>query len=122
LDVKASKYSRFIHYGGRVYGCFTCMQGCNLVTGFIGEFGRMQDRVKVFCDSQSAIHLARNLGYHSKTKYIYVKYHFVRQVFDEGGVSLEKVHTKMNSANMFTKPVLLEKLRWCLSSLGLQKR
>jgi hypothetical protein len=24
--------------------------------GLLGEFGRMQDKVKVFCDSQSAIH------------------------------------------------------------------
>jgi hypothetical protein len=66
--------------------------------------------MKVFCDSQSAIHLARNPTYHSKTKHISVKYHFVRQVVDEGGVSLEKVHTKVNSANMFMKPILLEKL------------
>ena len=65
--------------------------------------------MKVFCDSQSAIHMARNPTYHSKTKHIYVKYHFVRHVVDEGGVSLEKVHTKMNSADMFTKPILLEK-------------
>jgi hypothetical protein len=77
--------------------------------------------VKVFCDSQSAIHLDRNLAYHNKTKHIYVKYHFVRHVVDEGGVALEKVHTKLNSADMFTKLVLLEKLRWCLDSLGLHK-
>jgi hypothetical protein len=90
--------------------------------GLLGEFGRMQDKVKVFYDSQSAIHLARNPTYHSKTKHISVKYHFVWQVVDEGGVYLEKVHTKVNSANMFTKPVLLENLQWCLTSLGLWKR
>ena len=82
----------------------------------------MQDKVKLLCDSQSAIHLAKNPSYHSKTKHIHIKYHFVRQVIDEGGVSLEKVHTKENYADMFTKPVLLEKLRCCLTSLGLQKR
>jgi hypothetical protein len=90
--------------------------------GFLGEFGRMQDKVKVLCDSQSVIHLARNPSYHSKTKHISIKYHFVRHVVDEGGVALEKVHTKVNYADMFMKPVLLEKLRWCLASLGLQKR
>jgi hypothetical protein len=45
--------------------------------GLLGEFRRMKDKVKVICDSQSAIHLARNPAYHSKTKHIYVKYHFV---------------------------------------------
>ena len=60
----------------------------------------------VFYESQSAIHLATNHVYHSKTKHIDVKYHFVRQAISEGGVDLKKVHTKENSANMFTKPVL----------------
>eukprot|EP00253_Pinus_taeda_P008636 PITA_08636 len=90
--------------------------------GLFGEFGRLQDNIKLFCDSQSAIHLAKNLAYHSKSKHIPIKYHFVRQVITERGVSLEKVHTKENCADMFTKPVLLEKLRWCLASLGLKKR
>jgi len=90
--------------------------------GLLGEFGRLQDNIKLLCDSQSAIHLAKNPAYHSKSKHIPIKYHFVRQVITERGVSLEKVHTKENCADMFTKPVLLEKLRWCLASLGLQKR
>eukprot|EP00253_Pinus_taeda_P005185 PITA_05185 len=90
--------------------------------GLFGEFGRLQDNIKLFCDSQSAIHLAKNLAYHSKSKHIPIKYHFVRQVITERGVFLENVHTKENCADMFTKPVLLEKLHWCLASLGLQKR
>jgi len=90
--------------------------------GLLGEFGRLQNNIKLLCDSQSAIHLAKNLTYHSKSKHIPIKYHFVRQVITERGVSLEKVHTKENCADMFTKPVFLEKLRWCLASLGLQKK
>jgi hypothetical protein len=90
--------------------------------GLLGEFGRMQDKVKLFCDSQSAIHLAKNTTYHSKTKHIPIKYHFVRHVIDEGRGALEKIHTQENCADMFTNPVLLEKLRWHLTSLGLQER
>jgi hypothetical protein len=43
-------------------------------------------------------------------KHISINYHFVRQVVDERRVALEKVHTKVNYADMFTKPILLEKL------------
>eukprot|EP00253_Pinus_taeda_P025700 PITA_25700 len=89
--------------------------------GLFGEFGRLQDNIELFCDSQSAIHLDKNTAYHSKSKHIPIKYHFVRQVVTERGVSLEKVHTKENCADIFTKLVLLEKLRWGLVSLGLQK-
>jgi hypothetical protein len=91
--------------------CFTCLQrGPVWLKGLFGEFGRMQDKVKLLCDSQSDIHLAKNPTHHSKTKHIPIKYHFVRQVIDERGVSLEKVHTKENCAYMFTKPIILEKL------------
>ena len=57
-----------------------------------------------------------------KEKHIYVKYDFVRHIIDEGGVLLEKVHTQKNCADMFMKPVTLEKLQWCIASIGLQKR
>eukprot|EP00253_Pinus_taeda_P013377 PITA_13377 len=90
--------------------------------GLLGEFRRLQDNIMLLCDSQSVIHLAKNPAYHSKSKHTQIKYHFVRQIITERGVSLEKVHTKENCAGMFTKPVILEKLRWCLASLALQKR
>ena len=76
----------------------------------------------VFCYIQSVIHLDTNIVYHSRIKHIDVKYHFVRQTISEGGVDLKKVHTQENCADMFTKPKLLEKLRWCVTSLGLKKK
>eukprot|EP00253_Pinus_taeda_P004184 PITA_04184 len=88
----------------------------------LDEIGRAQDKVNVFYDSQSVIHLATNPSYHNKTKHIYVRYHFLRDVIDDGKLALKKVHTCDNCADIFTKPITIEKLRWCLASLGLQKR
>ena len=34
----------------------------------------------MFCDSQSAIHLAKNQVYHARAKHIDVRYHFVREI------------------------------------------
>eukprot|EP00253_Pinus_taeda_P003776 PITA_03776 len=90
--------------------------------GLLDEIGRTQEKVNVLCDSQSAIHLAKNPAYHSITKHIDVRYHFLRHVIDGEKVALQKVHTRENCAHIFTKPVTIEKLRWCLASLGLQKR
>ena len=90
--------------------------------GFLGEFGMIKIKLNVFYDRQSAIHLAKNPSYHIKTKHIYVKYHFVRHIIDEGGVLLEKVHTQKHCGEMFTKLVTLEKLRWCITYLGLKKK
>ena len=38
----------------------------------LGEFGRMQNNVKVFCDNQSFIQLASNPAYHSKKKVLFI--------------------------------------------------
>jgi ATP-binding cassette subfamily B (MDR/TAP) protein 1 len=42
---------------------------------FIGELGIGQDEYRLYCDSQSAIHLAKNAAYHSKMKHIQRRYH-----------------------------------------------
>jgi len=45
--------------------------------GLLIELGIAQGTTIVFLDSQSAIHLTKNNAYHSKTKHISVKYHFI---------------------------------------------
>lgn len=41
-----------------------------------------------------------------------------RHVLEEGGVTLEKIHTNMNSTDMLTKVVSTKKFRLCVTSLG----
>jgi hypothetical protein len=71
--------------------------------------GLVQQAVRIECDSQSAIFLAKNPAYHSKTKHIDVQYHFVRVIIEEKKVSLMKVDTLKNVANSLTKSVSTEK-------------
>jgi len=42
--------------------------------------GLVQQAIRIGCDSESAIFLANNNDYHSNTKHIDVKYHFVRDM------------------------------------------
>ena len=56
-----------------------------------------QDLLKINFDSMSAIYLAKNQVYHARTKHIDVRFHFVREILDEGDIELLKVHTKRES-------------------------
>jgi hypothetical protein len=67
--------------------------------------GLVKEAVRIECDSQSAIFLAKNLAYHSKTKHIDVQYHFVRDMIEEKKVSLMKVDTLKNVVDSLTKSV-----------------
>ena len=70
--------------------------------GLILELGVPQDTTVVFSDSQSAIHLTKNDAYHSKTKHISVKYHYIRDTMTKGEIVVKKVHTTENPADMLS--------------------
>ena len=80
--------------------------------------GLVQQAVRLDCDIQSAIFLAKNPAYHSKTKHIDVQYHFVRDMVEEK-VLLEKVDTLKNVADSLTKSVSTEKFSWCREIMGI---
>ena len=86
---------------------------------FLGELGIKQDKYVLHCDSQSAIHLAKNPAFHSKTKHIDLRYHWIRQVLEEGKLQLEKIHTDENPADMFTKILPKTKQELCRRLVGL---
>jgi hypothetical protein len=87
---------------------------------FMEELGKKQENNKLYCDSQSAIHLAKKSAFHSKTKNIQLRYHFIRSALEDGQLKLEKIHTSQNPADMLTKGVTREKLSSCSVSVGLQ--
>lgn len=43
------------------------------------ELGHKQQKIIVYCDSHSALHIARNPAFHSRTKHIGVQYHFEKE-------------------------------------------
>jgi hypothetical protein len=47
------------------------------------ELGKKQENSRLYYDSQSAIHLAKNSAFHSKTNYIQLRYHFIRSVLED---------------------------------------
>lgn len=87
--------------------------------GLVIELGVPQATTVVFSNSQSAIHLTKNDAYHSKTKHISVKYHYIRDTVDAGEVTVKKVHTSENSTGMLTKPLPLAKFEHCLDLVGI---
>ncbi|KAE8683472.1 hypothetical protein F3Y22_tig00111208pilonHSYRG00305 [Hibiscus syriacus] len=85
------------------------------------ELGHNQEYVSLFCDTQSALHLVRNLTFHSRTKHIRVQYHFIREKVEEWMVDMQKIHTKDNIVDFMTKAINVDKFTWCRSSCGLSE-
>ena len=81
--------------------------------------GLVQGAIRIDCDIQSVIFLAKNLAYHSKTKHIDVQYHFVRDMIEDRKVLLVKVDTLQNITDALTKSVSSEKFSWCREAMGI---
>eukprot|EP00253_Pinus_taeda_P003374 PITA_03374 len=83
------------------------------------SMGLVQGAIKIDCDSQSAIFLAKNPAYHSKTKHIDVQYHFVRDMIEDKKVLLVKVDTLKNTVDALKKSMSSEKFSWCRETMGI---
>ena len=80
---------------------------------FLQELGLKQKEYMVFCDSQSTIDLSKNSMYHSRTKHIDVRYHWLRSVTEDKLMVLNKIHTDKNIADMLTKVIPSGKFDLC---------
>ena len=86
----------------------------------VQELGLKQEvNSVVFCDNQSAICLVKNQAYHERTKHIDIKYHFIREAFTERNITVKKVDTADNPADMLTKIVPVNKFKHCLDLIGM---
>jgi hypothetical protein len=71
----------------------------------------------MWCDNTSAIALASNPFFHSRTKHIEVDYHFVRERVVRGDLSLMFISTDDQLANLFTKPLSTQRFQRLTSKL-----
>ena len=75
----------------------------------LAELGFEQVMNVLNSDSQSVIHLAKNSAFHSKTKHIELRYHFIRSLIEDGVLKLVKITCSKNPTDMLTKSVTIEK-------------
>ncbi|KAJ4721172.1 Retrovirus-related Pol polyprotein from transposon TNT 1-94 [Melia azedarach] len=85
--------------------------------GLVSDLGLHHDQAIVYCDSLSAICLAKDQVHHERTKHIDVRYHFLRS---EKRTKVSKVGTVDNPADMFTKSVPHSKFQHYLDLLNVR--
>jgi hypothetical protein len=121
----ASKLQQVVSLSTTEAECIALTEGAKeliWLRRLFGDFDCPQQGSALYCDSKSAIDLAKNAVFHSRTKHIEVRYHFIRSKLDEGKLRVLKINTKENPADAFTKVVTREKFEFCRASLGVVKK
>jgi hypothetical protein len=89
---------------------------------FIKEIvGKDREPLTIWADNQGAIALAKDNKFHSRTKHIDLRYHFIREAVEEGKIKMNYVPTNENVADIFTKPLPRARHEELVAKLGLDQ-
>ena len=89
---------------------------------FIDEIQGLHERIiTINCDNQGAITLAKDNKFHSQTKHIDLRYHFIREAVEDKKITMEYILTGENVADIFTKALARPKFVGMVEVLGLRE-
>ncbi|GJR41805.1 putative ribonuclease H-like domain-containing protein [Tanacetum coccineum] len=71
------------------------------------DYGFNFMNTKIHIDNESTICIVKNPVYHSKTKHIEIRHHFIRDCYEKKLISVEKIHTDLNVADLLTPHLLM---------------
>ena len=76
--------------------------------------------ITINCDNQGAIVLAKDNKFHSRTKCIDLRYHFIREAVEDGKIIVSYIPTDENVSDIFTKALARPKFQKFVEMLGLR--
>ena len=73
------------------------------------DYGFAQSCFLIYCDNMSGIDISKNPVQHSRTKHVYIRHHFIRDLVEDKILSLEFVPSEKQLADILTKALDFQK-------------
>ncbi|GKF16826.1 hypothetical protein Tco_0061744, partial [Tanacetum coccineum] len=67
------------------------------------DYGFNFMNTKIYIDNESTIYIVKNPVFHSKTKHIEIRHHFIKDSYEKRLIQVIKIHTDHNVADLLTK-------------------
>ncbi|GJW28646.1 putative ribonuclease H-like domain-containing protein [Tanacetum coccineum] len=83
------------------------------------DYGFNFMNTKIYIDNESTICIVKNLVFHSKTKHIEIRHHFIRDCYEKKLIQVIKIHTDHNVAYLLTKAFDVSQFNFLIASIGL---
>ncbi|GJU99507.1 putative ribonuclease H-like domain-containing protein [Tanacetum coccineum] len=83
------------------------------------DYGFNFMNTKIYIDNESTICIVKNPVFHSKTKHIEIRHHFIRDSYEKKLIQVIKIHTDQNVADLLTKAFDVSRFNFLVASIGL---
>nr|GFB61851.1 ribonuclease H-like domain-containing protein [Tanacetum cinerariifolium] len=87
----------------------------------LSDYVLVFNKIPMYCDNKSAIALCCNNVRHSRSKYIDIRYHFIKEQVEQGVIELYFVNTEYQLADLFTKALGRERIEFLTNKLGMRR-
>lgn len=85
------------------------------------EYGITQGVMTLYCGNMGAIDISKNPVQHSRTKHIDIRHHCIRELIKDKIITLEHIHSNLQLAEIFTKPLYAITFEYLRMGLGVCK-
>ncbi|GKA27135.1 retrovirus-related pol polyprotein from transposon TNT 1-94, partial [Tanacetum coccineum] len=86
----------------------------------LSDYGLGFNKIRMYYDNKSAIALSCNNVQHSKSKHINIRFHFIKEHVENGVIELYFVNTEYQLADIFTKALARERIKFLINKLGMR--
>ncbi|GKA43065.1 putative reverse transcriptase, RNA-dependent DNA polymerase [Tanacetum coccineum] len=83
------------------------------------DYGYNFMNTKIFIDNESTIFIVKNPMFHSKTKHVEIRHHFIKDSNEKKLIQTIKIHTDQNVADLLTKAFDVGRFQYLIASIGM---
>lgn len=80
----------------------------------LADLNQNQEAIQINCDNQGALKIVQNPTNHQRTKHIDVRYHYIRDMQQNGTINVQYLATREQLADILTKPLPGPRFKYCL--------
>nr|GEV46026.1 retrotransposon protein, putative, unclassified [Tanacetum cinerariifolium] len=84
------------------------------------DYGLGFNKIPMYCDNKSAIALCYNNVQHSRSKHIDIRYHFIKENFQNEVIELYFVNTEYQLTDLFTRALGRDRIEFLINKLGMR--
>jgi hypothetical protein len=85
-------------------------------------FDLEMEATTILCDNQICIKMTKKFVLHDRSKHIEIRYHYIRDMVQRGGLKLQYISTDEQVVDVLTKPLSRVKFEHFRDKLGIVRK